>query len=121
SCSRGNDYDLLVECFMDNSNQLAKERVLTRKSRPGREGESFASSGSDRAAESRKDVTQRASRQNWAAGRSSPKPGRNATPGAVALGVGCQLLVGKFRNQKTSSPSRLRTYNPPVNSRLLYH
>ena len=38
-----------------------------------------------------------------------------------AAGFFVNWSVASFRNLNQSSAGRIRTYNPPVNSRLLYH
>ncbi len=52
-------------------------------------------------------------------------PGPETTSGAVPVGVNGSAVVNSgwlgSHNRPESSPSRTRTYNKPVNSRLLYH
>ena len=46
---------------------------------------------------------------------------RNKPRSLLAAGFFVNRLVRQFRTANSSSAGRIRTYNPPVNSRLLYH
>jgi hypothetical protein len=48
------------------------------------------------------------------------KGGKRETPGGRSLGPGVNWCAGGTRRKSKSSPGRTRTYDPAVNSRLLY-